>query len=397
MVGRPFASNQQIDFKDYINNKKSVEIIKGSKSQNSNLDYFISYNDFIQLAKSFYKYSNSNSDIIKEPLGLFDKTTSSHVYNQIVDHIKYCSYCNNCQNINNLPNCPYIKSTLYSIYSNENGINKSQNSFYFPNKIDINDWCYKHTKQCIPESIPSYKPLKLTSSQNTVPYFVDIDTIALQDPIPIIAYISNFKEEKQNIKQYSISFKTIYLEYNYFKKLLFDTNLNDFHISSSNRLNETLIFSNQMCNNIPFVLTDYLLKAYDELNETTRNSLSRETVLRLDKETSSIISMLDVKSKQVSLNWDNDIIPNLINNKIIQPSNTNKSNANITFSINVLYYCKSLQLNLSMNFYFQTDIPGYTNIYKFNKNILKKEFTNRNKNRANNIKNNLCGNYNLCK
>jgi hypothetical protein len=178
---------------------------------------------------------------------------------------------------------------------------------------------------------------------------------------------------------------------------LFDTILNDFHISSSNRLNDTLIFNNQICNDNPFDLKDYLLKAYEELNETTRNSLSREIVLRVDKETSGIISILDVKSKQVSLNWDQDIMTNLINNRIIEPSSKNKSSANITFSINVLYYCKSLQVNLNMNFYFQTDIPGYNNIFKVNKNSLKKEFTNRSKNRLSNIKNNLCGNYNLCK
>jgi hypothetical protein len=170
--------------------------------------------------------------------------------------------------------------------------------------------------------------------------------------------------------------------------------LNDFHISSSNRLNETILFTNQICNSIPFVLTDHLLKAYEELNETNRNCLSRETVLKLDKETSNIISIFDIKAKQVSLNWEQDIITNLIINKIIEPSSKNKSSANITFSINILYYCKSLQLNLNMNFYFQTDIPGYINIYNVNKNVLKKEFTNRSKNRVNNLKNNLCGNYN---
>lgn len=398
MVGRPFASNQQIDFKDYLNNKKSVEIIKGSKSQNTGLNYFPSYNDFIQLAKSFYKYSNTNSNKIQEPLDLFDKSISTHVYNQIIDHIKSCSFCSNCKNTNNLPNCPYVKSTLYSIYNNENGINKSQNSFYFPNKIDISDWC---NKQCAPViSTPNIyvKPLKEDNNYSSIPYFVDIDNNSLQNSILTIAFLSNQVDENVNLKQYSVSFKTIYLEYNYFKKLMFDTNLNDFHINSSNRLNNTILFANQICNNIPFVLTDYLLKAYVELNETTRNSLTREKVLRLDKETSDIISILDVKSKQVSLNWDTNIIPTLIISNIITPSTSSKSSANVIFSINVLYYCKSLELNLNMNFYFQTDIPGYVNTYKSsNKTVLKKELTSRSKNRVSNIKNNLCGNYNLCK
>ena len=406
MGSRPFASNQQIDFKDYLNNKKSIEIIKGTKSQNSNLNYFLSYNDFIQLAKSFFKYSssNSNSEKIQEPLGLFDKTISSRVYNQITDHIQTCSFCINCQTMNNLPNCPYVKSTLYSIYNNENGVNKKQNAFYFPNKIDVSDWCYKQcTSNNPPSNYSSYKPLKekAESQDHPIPYFVNIDTVSLQDPILIIAFLSNNKEENTNLKQYSISFKTIYLDYEYLKKLMFDSISNDFHISYSNRLNNVLTFGNQLCNDKIFVLSDQLLKAYEELNEVSRNSLKKETMLRLDKETSSITSILDVNSKQISLNWDLDIIPHLITNKIIIPSNKNTSSASVLFSINVLYYCKCLQLNLSMNFYFQTDIPGYENTSKWNKISFKQELTttttSRSKSRINNIKNNLCGNYNLCK
>lgn len=220
----------------------------------------------------------------------------------------------------------------------------------------------------------TYKPLKLANNnenslQNTFPYFINASSKTLKDSVLIIAFISNFNNEIQNIKQYSVSFQTIYLEYNYLKKLLFDTNLNDFYISPSNRLNDTLLFNKQMCNDLPFVLTDYLLKAYEELNETTRNSLPRETIMRLDKETSNIISIVDVKPKQVSLNWDQDILTNLLTNKIIEPTSIKNLGANVTFSINVLYFSETLQLNLSMNFYFQTDIPGYNNIHKFNKDI----------------------------
>lgn len=53
MGSRPFANNNNINFNDYINNKKSIEKLKNIQSQNRNLNQFLSYSDFIQLTKTF--------------------------------------------------------------------------------------------------------------------------------------------------------------------------------------------------------------------------------------------------------------------------------------------------------------------------------------------------------
>ena len=454
MGKRPFSTNNNNNFSDYISNKKSVEIMKSIKSTNNNLNYFFSYNDFIQLAKTFFNYTNKYP-FIMEPQSLFNSSDITSTYNDITSHIQNCSYCKHCNNASQLTNCSEIKNTLHLLKKNQ--INKGK-GFYFPTNLNINNWCNnenvnksdKSNMNSIPihnnknnlfsksnvdksnvdksnmNNIPIHNnknnpfgnSISISISNNLFPYFVDEDPNLVKDETIIIAFFSNMKE-KITCKEYKINFKTIFLEFDYFQKLFYNSPLGNFYITESNHMNTILLLSTQLYLNTPFVLLNTLFKAYEELNFVSKNTLSMEKKILLEKEVASIHSLLDINEKQISMNWKEDIMPKLVNNTII-PTNNNNDTAYVTLTINIVYYCKVLNINLSMNTYYKIGIEGYVNnfdgwkktnillennniqvennnIQVENNNIQVEKPTIKKVKVMNNSKNNLCGNYDLCK
>lgn len=427
MGSRPFANNNNINFNDYINNKKSIEKLKNIQSQNRNLNQFLSYSDFIQLTKTFYKYSNVLSEIINEPLLLYDSPNSTIIYNNVINHVQNCSYCKRCQNSLQITNCKEIKNTLYSLYSLENGLNRKKNGIVFPSKINIQDWCKYSCSQatntpCIKKtnvsSLPSKQKLTrvrknnigLSKNNNNNSYklnfsnnlnnlniiYVEEDPNIIHEESLLIAFFSNIKETV-NCKEYSIRFKTIYLEYDYFKTLFYSSPLGNFHVADTNHYNIILLLSTQLYLDIQFDLFSTLLKAYEELFLKSRNSIPMETIVLLNKEVNLLLSIFDFNEKQVTLNLVEDVIPTL-QNKIIFLSSNTKDEAYVTFTINIMYYCKALDFNLSMNFYYKTGITGFICKKDGWKNVQNNiAFSDVKSSKLNNKSNNLCGSNNICK
>lgn len=427
MGSRPFANNNNINFNDYINNKKSIEKLKNIQSQNRNLNQFLSYSDFIQLTKTFYKYSNVLSEIINEPLSLYDSPNSTIIYNNVINHIQNCSYCKRCQNSLQITNCKEIKNTLYSLYNLENGLNKKKNGILFPSKINIQEWCKYSCSQATNtpcskktnvSSLPSKQNLSrvrknnagLSKNNNSNSYklhfsnnlnnlniiYVEEDPNVIHVESLLIAFFSNIKETV-DCKEYSIRFKTIYLEYDYFKTLFYSSPLGNFHVADTNHYNIILLLSSQLYLDIQFDLFSTLLKAYEELFFKSRNSIPMETIVLLNKEVNLLLSIFDFNEKQVTLNLVEDVIPTL-QNKIIFLSSNTKDEAYVTFTINIMYYCKTLDFNLSMNFYYKTGITGFVCKKDGWKNIQNNiAFSDVNPSKLNNKSNNLCGSNNICK
>ena len=146
---RIFSNNSDMTFGEYLVSKKGIEIIKSLKSQHQinfktrdlkiedyKINSYLSYNDFINLTKTFFSNSYKNATNCKAPQSINDSKTSFICYEKIKNHIKKCNYCNN-NTINNVCDCKYVRNILYP-YGNYS--NNSTN-LIFPYKIDLNKWC----------------------------------------------------------------------------------------------------------------------------------------------------------------------------------------------------------------------------------------------------------------
>jgi hypothetical protein len=139
---RVFSHLNDINFNDYIKNKRGVEIIKNIKSKiGSNvIKYFYSYSDFITLAKVYYKYLTRGQVGIQVPTNILNTNTSFLVYDKVNAHVNSCKYCYNLKlSCNDLLNCNDLLGILYPYGKYiSNNINKIM---YFPSRIDLNNWC----------------------------------------------------------------------------------------------------------------------------------------------------------------------------------------------------------------------------------------------------------------
>jgi len=382
---RPFSHNKEINCKDYINNKRSIAIIKGTISQNLQLNNTIDYTSFLQMAQTFFKYTyekNFNKNI---PWNIQDSYQTKNIYDKLIQHMKTCNYCKYCSNQFKLIHCSNIQDTLYSLYSVINNKTKNQNAIYYPKKLNANDWCVMYSKNNtyykLPTACTPCKDWNKKDVEEKDDYietdFMDIvgkpfsfrfinDDNGVKDEIIIIAFFSN-SFQITNSKIYNIEFKTIQINYEYFQTLFYNSSLGNFHITSSNRLNPILLLSTQLYLNTPFVLSDLIYVAYEELKLISRNTIPMEKTILINKEILNLLSFIDLNEKLVTLNWADDVIPKLIMDRIICESL--HDSAEVTFCINSVYYCAPLDISISMNLYLKTDIPGYRNMSYSDKNI----------------------------
>jgi len=154
MSKRVFSNMNNLNFCDYNNLKKGFEIIKNKKSQNLTLDYFFSYSDFLTLTKVFFKYNNSNNNNYENvPFSIIEGTESFDIYSKISLHINNCEECKNSNsNYEYLLNCKEITNILYPI--GKYITNEKNDCIYFPNKLNINEFCIKQ-KNNLPKIIHS--------------------------------------------------------------------------------------------------------------------------------------------------------------------------------------------------------------------------------------------------
>jgi len=150
MSKRVFSNMNNLNFCDYNNLKKGIEIMKNKKSQNLTLDYFFSYSDFLTLTKIFFKYNN-NVISEKVPFNIIEGTESFDIYNKMSLHINNCEVCKNSNsNFECLMNCKEIKNILYPL--GKYFTNEKNGTIYFPNKLNINEFCVKQ-KNDLPKII----------------------------------------------------------------------------------------------------------------------------------------------------------------------------------------------------------------------------------------------------
>ena len=140
---RVFSHSNDINFNDYLKNKKGVEMIKNTKSKigPTVIKYFYSYSDFITLAKVYYKYLTRGDIGFSVPTNILNTNTSFLVYDKINAHVNNCKYCYNFKNNLNTcyQNCDDLLGILYPYGKYiSNNIHKNM---YFPSRIDLSKWC----------------------------------------------------------------------------------------------------------------------------------------------------------------------------------------------------------------------------------------------------------------
>lgn len=140
---RVFATNNDINFNDYLQNKNGIEIIKNIKSKkhiNQDINKFVSYNEFITLTKTFYKYLLTNKHI-SIPNSILESRTSFIVYHELLSHMKDCSLCRYCKNIFKLSECKEVQNILYPYGHYIENPEPKIKYISYPNRINLNKWC----------------------------------------------------------------------------------------------------------------------------------------------------------------------------------------------------------------------------------------------------------------
>jgi len=136
---RVFANEKDMNFNEYVKNKMGIEIIKNNKSKNKEFNYFLSYDRFILLTKTYFKYSQNNSIGIMIPTNIYNTNTSFICYQSLLSHIKDCNHCKYCKDVLNLCECHELKGILYpyGLYISKN----IPNNFYLHKRFTLDDWC----------------------------------------------------------------------------------------------------------------------------------------------------------------------------------------------------------------------------------------------------------------
>lgn len=138
---RVFANDKDINFNEYTKNKMGIEILKNirSKKESAGLIRFLSYDRFILLTKTYFKYWKRNSPEIMIPINIYNTNTSFICYQSLLSHIKDCNDCKNGKDILHICNCKEVKGILYpyGLYI----ANNIPNGINLHKRISLDDWC----------------------------------------------------------------------------------------------------------------------------------------------------------------------------------------------------------------------------------------------------------------
>ena len=179
---RIFSKNNDLSCNDYLRNKKGKTILTNLKSKtipnattnkfivnNDKIVYYLSYNDFLILTQTFYKFSNVKKKY-KPPQQIIDLKTSFIFYNKFLNHIQNCDVCKNnekhllfnkCKEIQNIL-YPFGEYLTYEIYSE-----------LAP--VDLNYWCTN--KECSNHIVNHINRINDNDdNDNEVNYFSNINS-----------------------------------------------------------------------------------------------------------------------------------------------------------------------------------------------------------------------------
>jgi hypothetical protein len=132
---RVFAHNNNMNFNDYHKNKNGIEMIKNIRSKPNPLN--LSYDRFILIAKTYFKYRNNIH--IGIPVNLYNSNTSFIVYETTLSHMKDCNNCKYSKDILKLYDCKELNQILYPYgkYLEDN----ISNPIFLHSRVNIDDWC----------------------------------------------------------------------------------------------------------------------------------------------------------------------------------------------------------------------------------------------------------------
>ena len=388
---RIFSKNNDLSCNDYIKNIKGQTILSNLKtnsfnnrsiSTNSNkVISYLSYNDFLLITQTFYKFSNLKKKY-KPPQKIIDLKTSFLFYNKILNHIQHCDFCKmnsietnfkNCKGIQNIL-YPYGEHFTYEIYSNlaevdldfwcrkecinEIHCNETNDLFKEINKYSYNQSTSSsennQSNNQIPQQKTNYSNNISNISKNTnfleesnifsnnknihnnilkkplnkiIKYYDSNSRIEFNDKKTFnifIAELTNSKEytyqekdsntfvENEN-RHYNIyNFIPIYLNFDEFINIFFNSHVKYFNISDI--ISEKIKLTNQYFENInnqiePFVISNAIKKIYTKKNNY--NEMDANTFIEIEKETNDYISLYNFNYITNSLNLDE--ILNIIN------------------------------------------------------------------------------------
>ena len=157
---RVFSNDNTIDYIEYIKNKQGVENLKAIKyNHNGTLNKFASYEQFLTLSKSYYKYNGLNC-CIKQPTKNVYNSNISYINKNSNIQMTHVSKKTDCgcnkknatllleedkakyKNTNINKNEPFIRDEcklLKHVYGHYN--TNKQSNMYFPYKLDLDKWC----------------------------------------------------------------------------------------------------------------------------------------------------------------------------------------------------------------------------------------------------------------
>ena len=148
---RVFAHQSNINYNDYLKNKNGIQLIKNlqSKKINKEINMFISYEQFLILSKTYFKYRHVNDCIIDPLKNIYDSNTSYLIYEKLLFHMDRCSCCSSKKtNIFDCIFCPLVNDILYPYGEYISTNNTNNNNFYFPSKLNLDEFCIQKKNIC---------------------------------------------------------------------------------------------------------------------------------------------------------------------------------------------------------------------------------------------------------
>ena len=137
---RVFSNDNNINYQDYMNNKKGIAIIQNQKSVGrQRIHRFLSYQEFIILTRTFFLYSQKNRNLLKAPFTVLQASRSKVSFNKINEHISVCDFCLYISDPNDFLKCREIQNILYP-YGHYVGESKE---IYYPSILDLTKWCHQ--------------------------------------------------------------------------------------------------------------------------------------------------------------------------------------------------------------------------------------------------------------
>ena len=144
-----FSNNTDLNFSQYLKNKNGIEILKNLQSKKTNtIDYFLSYDDFILLTKTYFNYLYLDTPCSQVPTNLYESNTSFMIYEKLLSHLKDCNKCLFSKDILQMYDCKELIGILYPYGEYiENNLNSKSSDLFLHSKINIDKFCVKEEKK----------------------------------------------------------------------------------------------------------------------------------------------------------------------------------------------------------------------------------------------------------